>query len=67
MDEWLVIYCEACDSCALRTRSNSGLCFCNITMGVKQARQRLVALLQVVMFLMYLVVQGVVYMHCGLC
>ncbi|CDJ60733.1 ethanolaminephosphotransferase, putative [Eimeria maxima] len=43
---------------------NSMLCILNIVMGVRRAPQPLVALTQVVMFLVYIFVQGVVYMHC---
>lgn len=48
----------------LRCRSNSMLCILNIVMGIRRAPQPLVALAQVVVFLVYIFVQGVVYMHC---
>ncbi|KAL8449029.1 hypothetical protein Emed_003381 [Eimeria media] len=43
---------------------NFGLCSCNIIMGLKQAPQFALAAGQVFMFIVYLFVQGTVYMHC---
>ncbi|CDJ35277.1 ethanolaminephosphotransferase, putative [Eimeria mitis] len=43
---------------------NSILCTLNIVMGVRRARQPFVALTQVVVFLVYIFLQGTVYMHC---
>ncbi|OEH79808.1 putative ethanolaminephosphotransferase [Cyclospora cayetanensis] len=50
--QWLLLIC------------NTGLCMCNIIMGIRRAPRPLLALMQVVMFLVYVFVQGVVYMHC---
>nr|ASN64463.1 choline/ethanolamine phosphotransferase 2 [Eimeria falciformis] len=43
---------------------NTGLCLYNVILGIKRAPQRRVAFTQIVMFLVYIFVQGVVYMHC---
>ncbi|KAL8427593.1 hypothetical protein Efla_005768 [Eimeria flavescens] len=43
---------------------NIALCACNIFMGMKKAQQDFVAIAQLVMFVVYLFVQGTVYMHC---